>query len=109
MKLNLRISIYKLFLGFPVHSIITVAYNTTSYGPAVRTKENGCQLIGNTFTCFKVPKSFGRIYALNSSWTGMENPPTRESVNVSGVTISEVKRFDITLWQFNLHASKPFR
>jgi hypothetical protein len=37
-----------------------------------------------------------------------QKPPTKEGVNVSGVTISEVK-LDATLWQFNLSASKPFR
>ena len=76
--------------------------------------QTGCQLVqqwGDYIYLYRVPQSFGRIYALNSSWASIETqlkPPTSADVNVSGVNIYDIRQVDATHWELNLNATEPF-
>ena len=70
-------------------------FNTTNYAQhdLQVLNQTGCQLVqqwGDYIYLYRVPQTFGRIYALNSSWISIESqsqPPTSEDVNASGVNI----------------------
>jgi hypothetical protein len=91
-------------------------FNTTNYAQHDLTilNQTGCQLVqqwGDYIYLYRIPQSFGRIYALNSSWESIESqsqPPTAADVNASGVNLYDIKQVDATHWELNLNATKPF-
>ena len=106
-------------LWFPVYGVNYVLYHNDISGTESYAQHDlqvlnktGCQLVkqwGDYIYLYRVPQSFGRIYALNSSWTNIEGlPPTAEDVNASGVSIYDIKQVDVTRWELRLNASKPF-
>jgi hypothetical protein len=91
-------------------------FNTTNYAQLDLTilNQTGCQLVqqwGDYIYLYRVPQSFGRIYALNSNWASIESqsqPPTAADVNASSVNIYDIKQVDATHWELNVNATKPF-
>ncbi len=90
-------------------------FNTTNFAQEDLTifNQTGCQLVQqwDYIYLYRVPQTFGRIYALDSSWTSTEcqsQPPTSADVNASGVNLYDIKQVDATHWEFNLNATKPF-
>jgi hypothetical protein len=91
-------------------------FNTTNFAQhdLMILNQTGCQLVqqwGDYIYLYRVPQSFGRIYALNSSWASIETqqkPPTSADVNSSGVNIYDIRQVDATHWEINLNATESF-
>jgi hypothetical protein len=104
---------------FPVYGVNYVLYhndieNTTIYGEydLQTLNQTGAQLEtnwGDMLYLYRVPETFGRIYTLNNSWSNITDmPPTKNDLNLSGATITDIHQVDSTLWHLNITASKPF-
>ena len=104
---------------FPVYGVNYILYhndiyNTTGYAQhdLQLLNQTGCQLVqqwGDYIYLYHVPQTFGRIYTLNATWEGNPStPPTAEDVNASGASIYDITQVDVTHWELNINATKPF-